>query len=686
MNAINRFHMTRAVFALLAFAVAPVGASRGDIFQWEYIDPADPSQGKRQSATLCPGGAGAVAAPGVGLANRNLTMAYLFGADLSGAYLYYATLSDAYLGQANLANASLWSSTLTNADLSQANLTNAWLSSSTLAGADLTDAVVVGASFTGTTSRGFTKEQLYSTASYQNRDLAGIGLGGNDLTGWNFAGQNLTNAWFTAVGGCDQSGSCAYYPSTLTNADLTDATVAAASFVDATSSGFTQEQLYSTASYQNRDLAGIDLRYNNLSGWNFAGQNLTNAVFGELYIGWGIYGFGSTLTGADLTDAVVVGASFEGTTLSGFTQTQLHSTASYKSHDLSGIGLGGNDLTGWNFAGQNLTSANFLGSTLIDADLTDATVVGAWFMYTTWTGFTKEQLYSTASYKNHDLSGIILGGNNLTGWNLAGQNLTNAALSSTLTNADLTDAVVVGASFWDTTSRGFTKEQLYSTASYQNRDLARIDLRGNDLTGWDFAGQNLTNADFYASTLTDADFRGADTRGAIYLYWSPAVVANTVLPDGHIEGVDLAAGQMLVIRDHDGDPDPTYYGGGDPIPIHVDDHFTMGPGGVLQMLFDADAWDSTISFDSGIPVTLGGALELAFVDGVNLASQIGRTFDLFDWTGVAPIGEFNIVSSYLWDASRLYSAGEIIFVGVPEASSLTLLALGLSSLLLRRLR
>jgi hypothetical protein len=77
---------------------------------------------------------------------------------------------------------------------------------------------------------------------------------------------------------------------------------------------------------------------------------------------------------------------------------------------------------------------------------------------------------------------------------------------------------------------------------------------------------------------------------------------------------------------------------------------------------------------------------IAFADGVNLASQIGRTFHLFDWTGVAPIGEFNIVSPFLWDASRLYSAGEITMVGVPEGSSVTLLALALLSLLLRRFR
>ena len=46
------------------------------------------------------------------------------------------------------------------------------------------------------------------------------------------------------------------------------------------------------------------------------------------------------------------------------------------------------------------------------------------------TGITAAQLYSTASYQAHDLTGIGLDGNNLAGVNLAGQNLTNATSSA----------------------------------------------------------------------------------------------------------------------------------------------------------------------------------------------------------------------------------------------------------------
>ena len=71
-----------------------------------------------------------------------------------------------------------------------------------------------------------------------------------------------------------------------------------------------------------------------------------------------------------------------------------------------------------------------------------------------------------------------------------------------------------------------------------------------------------------------------------------------------------------------------------PLPIVVDQHLAMDATGTLRLVFDADPWDSTISFAPGIPVARGGTLELTFAPDVNLASQIGRTIDLFDWTGV----------------------------------------------------
>ena len=85
----------------------------------------------------------------------------------------------------------------------------------------------------------------------------------------------------------------------------------------------------------------------------------------------------------------------------------------------------------------------------------------------------------------------------------------------------------------------------------------------------------------------------------------------------------------------------------------------MSGAGNLQLVFDADAWDSTISFTSGIPVARGGTLELSFSPDVNLASQYGRTIDLFDWSGVSPSGAFTVSSPYTWNVSKLYTTGEV---------------------------
>ena len=48
--------ITTSLATLLALFV-PALVARADIFQWEYINPANPSQGKQQSTTLAPDGA-----------------------------------------------------------------------------------------------------------------------------------------------------------------------------------------------------------------------------------------------------------------------------------------------------------------------------------------------------------------------------------------------------------------------------------------------------------------------------------------------------------------------------------------------------------------------------------------------------------------------------------------------------
>jgi hypothetical protein len=91
----------------------------------------------------------------------------------------------------------------------------------------------------------------------------------------------------------------------------------------------------------------------------------------------------------------------------------------------------------------------------------------------------------------------------------------------------------------------------------------------------------------------------------------------------------------------------------------------MDATGTLRLAFDADPWNSTISFTPGISVARGGTLDLTFAAGVNAATQIGRTIDLFDWTGAISSGTFTVTSPYTWNLSTLYTTGEVTLTAVP---------------------
>jgi uncharacterized protein YjbI with pentapeptide repeats len=469
------------------------------------------------------------------LDDANLSGAILSGANFSAASMVSANLSGAYLlGMTDLlGQTSLDHSNLTNANLSEADLTRVSLSGAKLDGANLTGATIKGAVLSDVS--GFIAEQLYSTASYQSNELQNLLFIANNLTGWDFSGQNLTDTWFLRC--------------SLENADL--------------------------------------------SGANLTGTEFTSA----------------TLAGADFEGAIVSGTNLQNTTSFGFTKEQLNSTASYRAKDLQGILLRRNDLSGWDFSGQNLSGADFFESNLSNADLTDAVIAGTSFAGTTSLGFKKEQLYSTASYQAKDLKGIAFYNDDLSGWDFSGQNLTGASLWAELTNADFTDAVVTGAYFAGLMS----KEQFYSTRDYQTKDLRRLRLGGEsniwydfrtDMSGWDFHGQDLSNAylsyssmagtDLRGANLTDAemvdvDLTGADTRGAVGLSLTDATTTNMIRPDGRIEGLNLIAGEKLIAY------------AGVPIPVKIGAGFSIAPTATFDLT------------DNGVIVDYAGASPVATV-------------------------------------------------------------------------
>lgn len=292
------------------------------------------------------------------------------------------------------------------------------------------------------------------------------------------------------------------------------------------------------------------------------------------------------------------------------------------------------DLTGADLQGANLVDAHFWYADLANANFSDAVITRTSFASAK--GLVKEQLYSTASYRRHDLRRLDLVGQDLTGWNFAGQDLRGGSLNSTT----IANTNFVGA------------------------NLDGVDLYAANITTGDFTGANVVNLTFSFGELTGANFTRADTRGSIAFHTDGAIVRNTILPDGHIHGLTLNEGEKLRIRDHQGRPS-FVPGQRDPaIGITIEQQLSMAGDASIELIVGDDDWGSVISFEPGADVRLAGTLELIFADGVNVSAQTGRTLQLFDWTNVSPNGRFAIASPYTWDLSRLYTTGEATLLSV----------------------
>ncbi len=210
--------------------------------------------------------------------------------------------------------------------------------------------------------------------------------------------------------------------------------------------------------------------------------------------------------------------------------------------------------------------------------------------------------------------------------------------------------------------------------NFSGQNVSGANFTGGTLSNANLAGANLTNSCLLNATLSNANLSGADLRGATWFSGSSAVTNNTILPDGTVHDLTLdISNPMLLVRNYSGN-----------IPIHVQQGMILTESASLVLEFDGNPWGSTISFASGVPVTLGGNLELDLVAGVNPARLVGDTYQVFDWTGVSPSGQFaNITNDlppgYTWDTSQLYTTGDVTLT--PEPSTLALLAAGALGLL-----
>lgn len=217
-----------------------------------------------------------------------------------------------------------------------------------------------------------------------------------------------------------------------------------------------------------------------------------------------------------------------------------------------------------------------------------------------------------------DLDSAIFLHTTLTYAYLINSNLNNALLNSAiLGDANFTDSVVTNADFVFTTPHGFTKEQLYSTASYKSKDLNGIDFGENTLSGWNFSGQNLRNVIFFSTKMIganlcdanlsttkfyDATLICADLRGATGFNGPNANTKNAIWPDGKIKGLNLYDGNELVVRDHS-------------IAITVETAMVLDANSKLSLIMSDADWGSKMTASAGVVANLAGTLNVESADG-----------------------------------------------------------------------
>ena len=277
-------------------------------------------------------------------------------------------------------------------------------------------------------------------------------------------------------------------------------------------------------------------------------------------------------------------SSFWGTSMKNSTWTNaVLNNVEFSNTDLANADFSGAILDGdtrFFFDGESsLTGANFTDAVLKNVGFGSSSATQGVY----GTSITYEQIKSTKSFKDGNLSNVFINGSDLSSWNFSGLNMTNSSFKdndlsnadfsnanltgaylswSKLDGANFTDAIITGAGI-----SGLTVSQLYQTADYKAGKLDNVSLRGSNLEGVNFSGKtlemveltsdayeggkitNLKNANFdnavlagvtfAGSDLSSASFVGAkingiDLRGATYddSVFASATLVNVIKKDG----------------------------------------------------------------------------------------------------------------------------------------------------------
>lgn len=383
-----------------------------------------------------PGTESIVPGPGILIEKRVLDRANLVGVDLHHGVFTEVRLEHAALDGASLRDSIIWDSSFKNASIVQADLTRVECAGCDFSGADLSGANLRDARF------------LYS--DWSQTDLSGAVINGAQFLPDPFGG----------VRG-----------SRLTNA-----------------------QLYSTRSYQQKDLRRATI-LNDSEGLQLQGYDLRDADLTD-----------ANTLGIQIADARIEGIQFGAGDLQEI-KNSIRSTQTFRQKSLRGVSWKGAQIGDFDLRGFDLRESNL---SVFGMDLTNALVEGARLEF-----LTPEQLYSTESYRQRNLRGMALDTVSYN-FDLTGQDITGATFdaywTTSIKDAMITEATILN--LYDT--------RLQETKSYQERDLRGILFVQFAMPGGDLSGQDLRNSVFAGQiSLRAADMRGADLRNTRF-YNSPS--------------------------------------------------------------------------------------------------------------------------------------------------------------------
>lgn len=455
--------------------------------------------------------------------NTTVTKNFI-NASLVDSSWYKTTASGVKFTGSNLTNANFNSATLNDTDFTDTNLTNANFRGATLTGADLSGAEIRGAKFIYAT--GFTSEMLCSTASYANKDLSGVRMSYVTIDGLDFDGVNLNGASF--------------YYCTISNVDFTKT---------------------ATPDFN------LSLEGSTLSNVNFTGLNFDNGNYATIY---GLtYGEGVNFTDVILPSNIYMGKIPKEVLMqtwnykSGTLNLALTNNKRIDGLDLEGFRVNCNfsnsSLKNINFKDADLTGSEFDRADVSGADFTDAIINDVWMEDS---NFTSQQLESTKSYKQKDLSGVTMmyldnisfEGKDLSGFDFSGARFDRVNFR----NAILEDAIINDVYFYaGSADKDITLAQVMQTKSYKDKDLSGATFNDTVFENADFSGFNLQETSFgsYASNLfKNVNFTNADLRGAGGLErggWDTATFKNTILKDGSITALEMdSPDDYILVREY----------------------------------------------------------------------------------------------------------------------------------------